>query len=77
MNAHVDDNSVEQELRKLESRLEQLAALCERLRRENELLRSQQNTWTTERAGFLDRQERARSRVEAMIGRLKAMEQSS
>jgi uncharacterized protein (TIGR02449 family) len=40
------------------------------------LLRAQQETWTVERAGFVEKQERTRSRVEAMIGRLKTMEQA-
>ncbi len=65
----------EQELRKLEVRLEELVKTIERLKEENRSLRHQQDTLVTERAGLIEKNELARSRVEAMINRLKAMEQ--
>jgi cell division protein ZapB len=77
MNWKRDDGAVEQELRALEHRIEDLARICDQLKRENRLLRNQQDTWAVERAGFVERQERARSRVEAMIGRLKSLEQAT
>ena len=65
----------EQELLKLETRLEQLVGSIERLKQENRSLRDQQDSMVTERAGLIEKNEMARSRVEAMINRLKAMEQ--
>jgi cell division protein ZapB len=65
----------EQELLKLETRLEQLVGSIERLKQENRSLRDQQDSMVTERAGLIEKNEMARNRVEAMINRLKAMEQ--
>lgn len=61
----------------LTERIEQLIVLCERLREENRVLRASQEAWTTERANLLAKNEQARTRVEAMITRLKQMEVSS
>ena len=67
----------EQELRKLEVRLEELVRSIERLKEENRSLRNQQDHLVTERAGLIEKNELARNRVEAMINRLKAMEQGA
>ena len=64
----------EQELRKLEVRLDELVRSIERLKEENRSLRNQQDSLVTERASLIEKNELARSRVEAMINRLKAME---
>jgi cell division protein ZapB len=64
----------EQELRKLEVRLEELVRSIERLKEENRSLRNQQDSLVTERANLIEKNELARTRVEAMINRLKAME---
>jgi len=64
----------EQELRKLEVRLEELVRTITRLKEENRSLRNQQDSLVTERAGLIEKNELARNRVEAMINRLKAME---
>ena len=65
----------EQELLKLEVRLEELVSSIDRLKEENRSLRNQQESMVTERAGLIEKNETARNRVEAMINRLKAMEQ--
>ena len=65
----------EQELRKLEVRLEELVNTITRLKEENRSLRNQQDSLVSERAGLIEKNELARARVEAMINRLKAMEQ--
>ncbi|WP_198005611.1 TIGR02449 family protein [Thioalkalivibrio thiocyanodenitrificans] len=64
----------EQELRKLETRVNELIRTCERLKEENRLLREQQVTLATERSHLVEGQEQARLKVESMISRLKAME---
>ena len=64
----------EQDLRKLEVRLEELVRSIERLKEENRSLRNQQDSLVTERANLIEKNELARTRVEAMINRLKAME---
>jgi cell division protein ZapB len=65
------------ELRRLEKRLEELVVVCRQLQEENQSLRQRQDSLTTERASLLHKNEQVRGRVEAMIGRLKGMEQAS
>jgi cell division protein ZapB len=65
------------ELKRLEKRLDELVVICKKLQDENVSLRSRQDSLTAERAGLLQKNEQVRGRVEAMITRLKAMEQSS
>ena len=64
----------EQELKGLEVRVDELIQTCEELKKENHLLKQQQDTYSTERADLIDKNEQARKRVEAMITRLKSME---
>ena len=64
------------ELKRLEKRLEELIQVCEKLREENASLRQRQETLIAERAALLQKNEQVRARVEAMIGRLKSMEQA-
>jgi cell division protein ZapB len=70
-------NSVDLELKRLEKRLEELVAVCRQLQEENKSLRQRQDSLTSERATLLHKNEQVRGRVEAMIGRLKGMEQVS
>lgn len=65
------------ELKALEARMDELIRDCERLQQENVSLRQQQHQLMIERAGLIEKSELARSRVEAMIARLKAMELNS
>lgn len=59
----------------LEAKIGELIELCNVLSRENRALRTQQQNWTTERAKLIEKNELAKSRVESMITRLKALEQ--
>lgn len=63
------------ELHKLLARIDLLGARMQRLQEENRSLRQQVEQMAGERAQLLSKQEQARSRVEAMIGRLKSLEQ--
>lgn len=65
---------VETELRRLEKRTEELVAIIARLRDENRALRQRQESFSSERAVLVQKNEQVRNRVEAMIGRLKALE---
>jgi len=62
------------DLRSLESQVDELIQTCDQLTDENRALRDQQSTLVAERASLIEKSELARSRVEAMIARLKAME---
>lgn len=67
----------ESELKRLEQRVDALVKVCDKLQDENHSLKQRQDVLTTERATLLQKNEQVRARVEAMIGRLKAMEQGS
>lgn len=65
----------EHELKRLEERVDALVQVCDQLQDENKSLKQRQDILTAERATLLQKNEQVRARVEAMIGRLKAMEQ--
>lgn len=69
------NDDIKQELVHLESRLEELIRTCRLLKEENRLLRKQQEDYTVERANLIEKNQEARMRVEAMINRLKSLEQ--
>ena len=69
--------AIDQDLKRLEFRVEELIRSIERLKEENRSLRVQQEHMTAERAQLIERNESARTRVEAMITRLKSMEQNA
>jgi len=71
------NSTFEHELKRLEQRVDALVRVCDQLQDENRSLRQRQDVLTSERASLLQKNEQVRARVEAMIGRLKAMEQGS
>lgn len=70
-------SNVELEFKRLEKRLEELVATVHRLKDENRALRQRQDTLAAEKTTVMNRSEQVRARVEAMIGRLKAMERTA
>jgi cell division protein ZapB len=64
-------------LTKLEARVDELINAISNLSNENRALLNQQSNLVAERAALIEKSELARSRVESMIARLKAMEISS
>lgn len=66
--------AAEIDLKKLETRVEDLIKTCASLKEENRALRASQDKLMSERAELIEKTELARSRVEAMINRLKTME---
>lgn len=71
------DRSFGQELERLEKRLDDLVVICGQLKEENRSLRQRQEALIAERASLLQKSEQVRARVEAMVGRLKAMEHNA
>lgn len=67
-------NGIDLELKRLESRMEELVVVCGQLKEENRSLRQRQDNLMAERATLVQKNEQVRVRVEAMIGRLKTME---
>jgi len=62
------------DLNKLERRVDDLIETIGRLQDENRSLREHQSNLMAERAQLIEKTELARTRVESMISRLKAME---
>ncbi|MGK9066949.1 TIGR02449 family protein [Stutzerimonas chloritidismutans] len=65
------------DLQLLTSKLEQLLQRVEQLKAQNRLLLHSEQAWREERAHLIEKNEIARVKVEAMISRLKALEQDS
>jgi len=65
---------METELQRLEARVGELLALVRRLNEENRALRQRQDSLSGERAVLLQKNEQARTSVEAMIGRMRMLE---
>ena len=61
----------------LSRRMDQLLARYERLAQENQTLRDQHDVLQAERDALRDKYEHSRARIDAMIVRLKGLEQSS
>ncbi|MEW8015501.1 MAG: TIGR02449 family protein [Candidatus Sedimenticola endophacoides] len=65
---------LEQNLKRLEVRVDDLIHIVALLKEENKSLRVKQGNLVSERAELIEKTELAKSRVEAMISRLKSME---
>lgn len=65
------------ELQALADKLDQLIKECAQLREDNQALRKLQDDWQRERAQLMQKNDLARNKIEAMIGRLRALEQHS
>ncbi len=61
----------------LETKLDELISQCTSLEKENARLKAREDTWQQERTRLMEKNEIARSRVEAMISRLKGLGQQS
>jgi cell division protein ZapB len=64
-------------LAELRQQIESLVDLVRRLGEENRQLRAAQEHWVSERAALIAKNEQTRSRVEAMIQRLKSLEHNA
>ena len=64
----------ENQLQVLEQKIDELIALCDQLNRENQSLKAESRNWMLERQELMDKNDLARTRVEAMINRLRTRE---
>lgn len=67
-------NPAMNELHEVSGRIDRLLELCRRLAEENRSLRQSQDQLASERSNLLAKNEQARTRVEAMIARLRSLE---
>ena len=58
----------------LETKLDKLILLCNRLQQENAELKNRESEWQRERVRLVEKNELARSRVEAMITNLRNLD---
>lgn len=65
------------DLHALIAKFDLLLQRLEQLKAENRMLRANEKSWREERAHLIEKNEMARHKVEAMILRLKALEQDS
>ncbi len=72
-----DKNNDSSDLGALEARVDELIRTVGQLKTENSALRSQQENLVNERAVLIEKTEQARTRIESMISRLRAMETRS
>ena len=61
----------------LEERVDELIRLCEQLTEENRTLQARQDELLEERDTLIAQNEQSRARIEAMVARLKGLEQST
>lgn len=58
----------------LETKLDKLILLCNRLQQENAELKARESEWQRERVRLIEKNDLARSRVEAMITHLRNLD---
>lgn len=63
-------------INKLETQVNELLELCQRLGDDNQDLRAQLQTLTSERSSLIEAKEKVRVQVESMITRLRSMEKA-
>ncbi|GAA6168027.1 TIGR02449 family protein [Sessilibacter corallicola] len=69
-----ENHTPEQSLVEMERKLEVLIEQAHSLARENQTLRENEQRWLEDRARLIEKNDLARTRVEAMISRLKSLE---
>ncbi len=68
----MSDNSFES----LNDKVDDLIDLCAEMKRENQMLKADANSWQSERKKLLQKNQDAKSKLEAILVRLKAMDNS-
>ena len=63
------------DIQTLEEKIDELIFLCDELERKHTILQADRDTWLQERNRLLEKNELAKTKVEAMIMRLKSLEQ--
>ncbi|MBT5330693.1 MAG: TIGR02449 family protein [Porticoccaceae bacterium] len=66
----------EQNLKMLEEKIDELIGFCAHLQQENENLRDRESGLLEERTSLIEKTQAARVRVEKMVERLKALQES-
>jgi cell division protein ZapB len=70
----MDTTMSNENLSALEHQIDQLIYHCTQLEKENATLRNRETAWVKERLNLVEKNDIARTKVEAMIDRLRALE---
>jgi cell division protein ZapB len=60
----------------LSEKVDDLVDICADMKRENQLLKASENSWRSERKQLMDKNKDAKTKLESILVRLKAMDQS-
>lgn len=60
----------------LNAKVDDLIDLCAEMKRENQALKANENNWQSERKQLLEKNREAKSKLESILVRLKAMDQA-
>ncbi|MCI5105284.1 MAG: TIGR02449 family protein [Pseudomonadales bacterium] len=66
----------EDSFQSLNEKVDDLIELCAEMKRENQLLKANESNWQSERQQLLERNKEAKSKLESILVRLKAMDQT-
>ncbi|GAB5499415.1 MAG: hypothetical protein PsegKO_17260 [Pseudohongiellaceae bacterium] len=66
----------EDSFQSLNSKVDDLIELCAEMKRENQMLKANENSWQSERKQLIERNQEAKSKLESILVRLKAMDQT-
>lgn len=71
------NGSINQDIKALEERIDDLIGVLRRLRKENEGLKNSQESLIEERTKLAEKNRMARSRLESIVDRLRALEKTT
>ncbi len=60
----------------LSTKVDDLIDLCAEMKRENQLLKESQSSWKNERQQLLDKNQEAKTKLQSILDRLKALDNS-
>lgn len=66
----------EDRFQSLSEKVDNLIDLCADMKRENQILKAGENSWHSERKQLMNKNKDAKSKLESILVRLKAMDQS-
>jgi cell division protein ZapB len=66
----------EDKFQSLTDKVDDLIDLCAEMKHDNQQLRATENSWQSERKQLIDKNKQAKSKLEAILLRLRAMDQS-
>lgn len=66
----------EEKFQALNEKVESLIALCVEMKQENQLLKANEENWHSERRELMEKNKVTKSRLESILARLKALEET-